>query len=106
MALQVFNEPLTDLRPDQSGVRSEKVRIIADTVIHQDGKGVPVYEGSIVNVRPEVARILYSSIKAVPANPDDKAVFVTQEQCYALRTANLEKKKQAAKSSLTSPEKK
>lgn len=56
--------------------RAVKVRIIADTVIHRDGRGVPVFVGSVMNVTPEEASLLLSSVKAERAKPEDPEIVV------------------------------
>jgi hypothetical protein len=66
---------LTQLQSATDNVKVVKVRITKDTVINMNGKtGVPVYTGSVLNVSPENAALLFASIKATRAKPDDEEI--------------------------------
>lgn len=67
---------LTVLQATNSTLKSVKVRITADTVITQDGRGIPVYAGSVINVKPEDANILIACVKAERAKPEDEEKLV------------------------------
>jgi hypothetical protein len=66
---------LTILNADDPKVKAVKVRIIADTVVTRDGRGVLLYTGSVLNVRPHEANDLFASIKAVRAKDDEPEVL-------------------------------
>lgn len=45
-------------------VKEARVEIIADTVINQSGRGVPLFKGSVLDVSEADAALLISSVKA------------------------------------------
>ena len=69
---------LTVLNPQNDNIKSVKVRITADTVITRDGRGVPIYTGSVLSVTPTEANLLMASMKAERAKPEDEDKVLTQ----------------------------
>lgn len=69
---------LTVLTPLNDNIKSVKVRITADTVINRDGRGIPIYTGSVLSVTPTEANMLMASIKAEKAKPEDEEKVFTQ----------------------------
>lgn len=68
---------LTVLNPLNDNVKAVKIRIIADTVLSRDGKGIPIYFGSVMSVKPHEAADLIASVKAEYAKPEDVENVIT-----------------------------
>jgi hypothetical protein len=71
---------LTQIQSVADNTRTVKVRIIADTVLSQNGRGVPIYTGSVLEVTPWDANTLINSFKAEKAKPEDEVKVFTTNQ--------------------------
>lgn len=51
-----------------------RVEIIADTIINRNGRGVPIFKGSVLDVTGTDALMLFASVKAKKSAADVKIV--------------------------------
>lgn len=66
---------LTMLTPtSDTKLKPSRVQIVADTVINRNGRGVPVWAGSVLDVTGEDAAMLFASNKAKKTTAEVKIV--------------------------------
>lgn len=64
----------TLLAPTGAPVKSVRVKILADTVVNQSGRGIPVWKGSVIDVAEFDAAMLFAGNKAEKSTDGVKIV--------------------------------